>query len=70
MQEPSQETAEEMHKVSLLEFKCYRCGKQGHSAAECKHKKAKYRLCLKVGHLARVCQAAGSRNTDAGTRHN
>ena len=70
MQEPSQETAEEMHKLSL-EFKYYRCGKQGHGAAECKHKKAKCHLCLKVGHLTRVCQAAGSKNTaqkDAGTK--
>ena len=51
MQEPSQETTEGVHKLSIG-FKCYRCGKQGHSAAECKHKKAKCHLCLKVGHLA------------------
>ena len=71
MQEPAQETAvEEMHKLSM-EFKCYRCGKQGHSAAECKHKSATCRLCLKVGHLARVCQSAGNKNAikkDAGTK--
>ena len=43
MQEPQQVT-EEMHKLSI-QFKCYRCGKQGHNAAECKHKKTKCRLC-------------------------
>ena len=62
MQEPSQETTEGEHKLSIG-FKCYRCGKQGHSAAECKYKEAKCHLCLKVGHLARVCQAGGSRST-------
>ena len=70
MQEPSQETTEGVHKLSIG-FKCYRCGKQGHSAAECKHKKAKCHLCLKFGHLARVCQAGGSRRTvqkDAGIK--
>ena len=70
MQEPSQEMVEGMHKLSL-ESKCYRCEKQGHSAAECKHKKAKCRLCFRVGHLARVCQAAGSKHAvqkDTGTK--
>ena len=70
MQEPSQETTEGVHKLNIG-FKCYRCGKQGHSAAECKHKKAKCHLCLKVGHLARVCQAGGNKSTvqkDAGTK--
>ena len=68
MQESSQETTEEVHKLSIG-FKCYRCGKQGHSAAECKHKKAKCHLRLKVGHLAQVCQAGGNKSTvqkDAG----
>ena len=73
MQDPSQATTgqeEDMHKLSI-HLKCYRCGKQGHSAVECKHKKAKCRLCQKVGHLARVCQTAGSKSTvhkDAGTK--
>ena len=69
MQEPQQVT-EEMHKLSK-EFKCYRCGKQGHNAVECKHKKAKCHLCQKVGHLARVCQTSGSKRAvqrDAGTK--
>ena len=34
---------------------CYRCGKQGHSAADCKFKTAKCHVCQKTGHLARVC---------------
>ena len=58
MQEPSQDITgqeEDMHKLSI-QFKCYRCGKQGHSATECKFKKAKCYLCQKVGHLSRVCQ--------------
>ena len=46
-----------------IHLKCYRCGKQGHSAVECKHKKAKCCLCQKVGHLARVCQTTGSKST-------
>ena len=69
MQEPQQVT-EEMHKLSM-EFKCYRCGKQGHNAVECKHKKAKCHLCQNVGHLARVCQTSGSKRAvqkDAGTK--
>ena len=70
MQEPFQGTAEELHKLSI-EFKCYHCGKQGHSATECKHKNTKCHLCLKVGHLARVCQSAARKSKfqkDAGTK--
>ena len=73
MQEPSQDITgqeEDMHKLSI-QFKCYRCGKQGHSATECKFKKAKCYLCQKVGHLARVCQATSGKSTagkDAGTK--
>ena len=58
MQEPSQVTAgqeEDMHKLSIhFTGKCYRCGKQGHSAVECKRKRAKCQLCQKAGHLARL----------------
>jgi len=35
---------------------CYCCGKQGQIATDCWFRKAKYHLCLKVGHVARVCQ--------------
>ena len=34
---------------------CYRCGKQGHSAADCKFKTAKCHVCDKTGHIARAC---------------
>ena len=34
---------------------CYQCGKQGHSATDCKFKTAKCHTCQKTGHLARVC---------------
>jgi len=51
MQEPQQVT-QEMHKLRM-EIKCYRCGKQGHNAVECKHKKAKCHLYQKVGECAR-----------------
>ena len=69
MQEPTGQE-EDMHNLSIP-FKCYHCDKQGHSAVECKHKKAKCKLCQKVGHLARVLQAKGSKSTvhkDAGTK--
>ena len=33
---------------------CYCCGKQCHSAADCKFKTAKCHMCQKTGHLARV----------------
>ena len=65
MQEPSQATTgqdKDMHKLSI-HLKCYCCGKQGYSAVECKHKKAKCCLCQKVGHFARVWQTAGSKST-------
>ena len=65
MQEPSQDITgqeEDMHKLSI-QFKCYRCGKQGHSATECKFKKVKCYLCQRVGYLARVCQATSGKST-------
>ena len=40
---------------------CYRCGKLGHYALICKHKKTVCNTCGKVGHLQKVCRSKQSR---------
>ena len=39
--------------VLVLHVTCYRCGKEGQKAADCRYKNAK---CHKTGHLANVCR--------------
>ena len=34
---------------------CYRCGKTGHLASQCKYKDAECHQCGKIGHLKQVC---------------
>ncbi len=40
-------------------WECYRCGKPGHLANECKFKEAKCHQCGKIGHLKQVCRSQG-----------
>ena len=42
--------------INVLRVTCYRCGKEGHKAADCRHKNAKCHACHKTGHLANVCR--------------
>ena len=43
--------------VHMLRVTCYRCGREGHKASDCRHKNTKCHTCHKTGHLAKVCQA-------------
>ena len=38
-------------------YKCYRCGNNSHSAANCGHKTSKCHSCSKIGHIAPVCRS-------------
>jgi len=42
---------------------CYRCQREGHSAANCKYKDFQCRACNKKGHLERACRNASQRET-------
>ena len=46
-----------------LKAVCFRCGKQGHAATDCKFKSARCYACQKVGHLARVCLSKNIKKT-------
>ena len=41
--------------ISMLRVTCYRCGKEGHKAPDCRHRNTKCHACHKTGHLASVC---------------
>ena len=43
--------------VHILHVTCYRHGKEGHKASDCRHKKTKCHTCHKTGYLAKVCQS-------------
>ena len=42
---------------------CYRCQREGHSAANCRYKDFQCRACNKKGHLERACRNASQRET-------
>ena len=42
---------------------CYRCGKQGHSAADCTFKDSNCHKCGKKGHIAKVCRTKKTSRT-------
>lgn len=45
-----------VHPVKQTKQKpCYRCGKQSHTATECRHKDTECDYCSKKGHLEKVC---------------
>ena len=52
-----------IHKLSHQKKKrqdrmsCYRCGKEGHTAAKCHFKDVKCHNCGKIGHLRKVCRS-------------
>lgn len=46
---------------------CYRCGAQGHKAAECKFKDKVCHSCHNKGHLAKVCQSKTNSVSDTAT---
>ena len=45
---------------------CYRCGKAGHLATQCRHRGAKCHNCGKVGHLRVVCRSQPQPRNDTG----
>ena len=44
--------------------KCYRCGRQGHAAADCQFKDSKCHKCGKIGHIVKVCRIKGVNLTE------
>ena len=42
---------------------CFRCGKQGHSAADCTFKDSNCHKCGKKGHTAKVCHTKRTSRT-------
>ena len=43
--------------IGMLRATCYRCGKEGHKAPDCRHRNTKCHACHKTGHLASVCRS-------------
>ena len=51
---------QEQHKKKMP---CYRCGKQGHSAADCTFKDSNCLKCGKKGHITKVCHTKRTNHT-------
>ena len=52
---PEPVATHQLSKQSKQAGKCHRCGKQGHTGANCIHRDKRCHYCKKVGHLSSAC---------------
>ena len=55
MMNPEQVARHQLSKQSKQTVKCYMCGKQGHTGANCIHREKHCHYCKKLGHLSSAC---------------